>query len=45
MAVHTGSVRQSREVYVDSTAVYVSIWAVYGCIQEVYGSLVQPTCL
>ena len=29
MAVPTGSVRQSKEVYGESTTVYVSIWEVY----------------
>ena len=38
MAVPTGSVRQSREVYGESTTVYVSIWAVYLSL----GSLGQP---
>ena len=38
MAVSTGSVRQSKEVYGESTTVYVSIWAVYLSL----GSLGHP---
>ena len=38
MAVPTESVRQSREVYGESTTVYVSIWAVFLSL----GSLGQP---